>query len=560
MSQINPTSSGSIYAYYTLDDLISDVGSVAIGDVAFIKERVAGYGGDQTIDVVDASTVTVNELNIITGDCNVSFVVRPQGGKYYTYHFGITSKLSESESTLAVNTAIEWLDGRTLHVPENDPIKYRGAITHPVCSILGAKMPVPTEDYGALKDGAFFVGSMEINSPTINFQSIGVDAGVDNNPLIAADAIACHVNVINTGESVTMIDVIGLGRHPDDPFHAILVAGYKNAIINRVHGIRTYYGFVFKGTNSNIGSVINTENGSMGTIIKSDNLRGDAGLINIGSINVDGKGVAGMGVDIEAVGNSVSCVNIGKVVVKDAVKAFRVHSNGVNESTAASIDVGQITGKGMSGDAISTAGEGTVLGLSIGQVILQDISGRAANFAIGSHLHVKSFIASASDANTYYASDFMRIDEGVTRTQLDQISLLDQWGDVGEGVIRYLNERGNNKLGTYDATFTGPGAPKPINTSFAVVPEPFKMYKVSKVRCKSNAASDIFTIDAANTEVDWTIFIHNDTGASLAMKMLGSTKISTLADGEKHLYRYDGERLVQQTTYPELSALDAAAA
>ncbi len=539
-----------VLSYDTLDDLISDIGNLSIGDVAIIKERTIGHGGGQTIDVVGASTVTPNELNIITGNGSISFVVRPEGDKYYTYHFGITAALSEEDSTYAINTAVEYLDGRTLHLPDNESLKYRGAITHPVCSIIGVRMPEvdsSVSERGALKNGSILVGSLEVNSLEITLKNLGVDAGLDNNSSWAANAVECHVDEINTGLSVTMIDVIGLGRDPNDPFHAIVVAGYKNALIDRVHGIRNYYGFVYKGTHANLGSIIATENGSMGVIIKADNLRGDAKSINVDSIVVDGMGQAGMGVDVEAVGNRVDTINIGKISVDDAVKVFRVVSDGIETGIAVSVNVGQINGRGSSGDAISTIGSGSVLGLNIGQVNLQNITGRAAYFDSGAHLHVNSFIASAAPGNSYYASDFLTIELGMSRTQLGQISLLDQWGGVGEGMINYLNARGVNKLGMHNCEITGVGAPVPINASFNSWPDPLKTYLVSKVRPHTNTFSDTFILDPENVEPKHTMFIDNDTGASLTMQMLDGTALPSLGAGVGSLFVFNGEKYLQQT-------------
>ncbi len=184
------------------------------GDIVTVSE-IGKYN-------VISGTGTANGLNILAHDSlDLSFEVKPNGGKYYTYHFGITDALSESESTTAINAAIAWLDGRTLHVPDNESLKYRGTILHPVCSIIGVRMPEKTSDNGALKNGSIFVGSMRIKSLEVTLKNFGVDAGVDNNPSTAADALAVTTETANIGLFVNMTDIIGLGRHPDDAYHAI---------------------------------------------------------------------------------------------------------------------------------------------------------------------------------------------------------------------------------------------------------------------------------------------------------------------------------------------------
>lgn len=72
----DPNSEGMDKYYDTLALAVADVANISEGDIIILKERVSGNGGGATWDVVDATTVTENEFNIVTGNETVSFVLR----------------------------------------------------------------------------------------------------------------------------------------------------------------------------------------------------------------------------------------------------------------------------------------------------------------------------------------------------------------------------------------------------------------------------------------------------------------------------------------------------
>ncbi len=86
---------------------------INIGDVLFIKERVLGDGHDSTWDVVDATTVTENEYNIVTGGSGLSYVVR-LGSPVNVLDFG-ADNTGATECSTEIQAAID--SGEPVHLP-----------------------------------------------------------------------------------------------------------------------------------------------------------------------------------------------------------------------------------------------------------------------------------------------------------------------------------------------------------------------------------------------------------------------------------------------------------
>jgi parallel beta-helix repeat protein len=68
--------SDRIHTYSTLLEAVGDITAISIGDVVICKQRIAGEENTIILDAVDATTVTENEIDIITGDGIVSLVLR----------------------------------------------------------------------------------------------------------------------------------------------------------------------------------------------------------------------------------------------------------------------------------------------------------------------------------------------------------------------------------------------------------------------------------------------------------------------------------------------------
>ncbi len=78
---------GTLRQYSTLTALVADVANTTIGDIALLTERTTGNGGGAKWKVVDATTVTENGFDIVTGDAARSFQL-VMGGTISIAQFG----------------------------------------------------------------------------------------------------------------------------------------------------------------------------------------------------------------------------------------------------------------------------------------------------------------------------------------------------------------------------------------------------------------------------------------------------------------------------------------
>jgi len=90
---------GTFRSYSTLAALVADVANTTIGDTVYLEERSTGNGGGAWWKVVDATTVTENEYDIVTGDATRSFqLVKEYPVK--TSQLGIPANYTNQTSSL----------------------------------------------------------------------------------------------------------------------------------------------------------------------------------------------------------------------------------------------------------------------------------------------------------------------------------------------------------------------------------------------------------------------------------------------------------------------------
>lgn len=96
---------GTFRSYNTMASAQADVSDLTIGDVIFLEERTANNGGASFWKVVDASTVTENEYDIVTGDGTKSLQIIT--GKEVSFaQLGIFDDAGVSDQKEGVQAAI----------------------------------------------------------------------------------------------------------------------------------------------------------------------------------------------------------------------------------------------------------------------------------------------------------------------------------------------------------------------------------------------------------------------------------------------------------------------
>lgn len=101
---------GTFRNYSTLAALISDVANTTIGDTAYFEERSTGNGGGAFCKVVDATTVTENEFNIVTMDATRSAQIITEYDQIQANVLGGTLDNS-TDNTAVVQAAIDLVGG-----------------------------------------------------------------------------------------------------------------------------------------------------------------------------------------------------------------------------------------------------------------------------------------------------------------------------------------------------------------------------------------------------------------------------------------------------------------
>lgn len=115
---------GSAVAQYaTLADLVADVDNVTIGKLYYIEERTTGNGGGAYWKAVDATTVTVNGFDTVTGDATISFQLHKVSIPFINYELDI-SQLGYGGGTVSDSSMLQYAmdSDHDLYIP---PLEYR---------------------------------------------------------------------------------------------------------------------------------------------------------------------------------------------------------------------------------------------------------------------------------------------------------------------------------------------------------------------------------------------------------------------------------------------------
>ncbi|MBK1874592.1 phage tail protein [Marinobacter sp. 1-3A] len=427
--------------------------------------------------------------------------------------FGAFEGQTVSVSTAIINHAIEASHGRPVYVPARR-YKYNGVISSAVTTLIGERMPNVGNSRSSLENGSIFEGTFLSRSIKVHIENLGVDHGSAAFPTDAGDAFKVSPATANTGKAVNVENIVGLGRAPEDQYHAVLIEGYANIKARNIIGVRTYYGAVIKGVRVNASNITTIENGLYGGIIKADTASGDSSDIVLKGFIHDGMGASGLGLQIESSDDDIRRINVSGINVRDSGGVYRVAGNVL----AGDIVISDVVGSNISGDAIRQTG--LAYSLSTSNIALTQIGGRAINMADVRHLSINGVIAAAADGNTTFATDFILIGASSRRTNLLGINLNSDYSSANgsAGMIKYDNLRGQNIIGEGFYKLTGVGAPVTEVTTISTEPAgttSHPTYKVAIINANyTSTGPKQFNLTAENTPDGHLIAFHNNTGGT----------------------------------------------
>lgn len=418
------------------------------------RTSVPGVGGgtlwwDATATEADNSGTVFAVSGVPTGRWR-----RVKGPHVSIEDFGAYEGQVVADCTAAINAAIDAQAGKPLFIPARR-YKYNGTNTTSSMCIIGERPPVVSASLGSLENGSILEGTVTWRPTDGYFSSFGVDHGSDNFAT-AADALKIATSTPSGGRSVTVRDVVGLGRDPADLTHAVLIEGYGSCSIRGVTGVRNYFGLAVKCRQSEVDRVYAVSNGLYGVIVKSDTTNGTTSDFQISNVIVEGNSITAIGLQIESADAVIQRLNISGINVRACTGVLRV-AGGV---TATDISISNIVGNNITGDAIRQTG--TAYNLQISNVVLSALTARAANFADTRHLTVTGFSAAAANSGSAnFNTDFFLIGASCVRTNLTAVNLNNNYSSTAGagGMIKYDNTAAQNVLGAGYWNKTGVGAP-----------------------------------------------------------------------------------------------------
>lgn len=445
--------------------------------------------------------------------------------------FGAYQGQSVGASTAVINHAVNVLQGSPLYIPARR-YRYNGEITAPVTTLIGERMPNVNSSRTALENGSILEGTFLSRSPYVYIKNLGVDHGEVAFPDTPADAFKVSPVGANKGRSVNLESVVGLGRAPSDMFHAVLIEGYSDVKIRDVVGVRTYYGGVIKGTRVNANNITTLDNGLYGLIIKADTPSGDSADVVVNGFIHDGFGQSGIGLQIESDDDDIRRIMVTGINVRNSRAVCRVTGNVL----AGDIVLSGIVGSNITEDAIRQVG--VAYSLSVSDVVLAALGGRAANFSDSRHLTVSGFIASAAADNATFSTDFILVGAPSRRTNLVGIDLNSNYStaDGGSGAIKYDNVRGQNVISEGYYRLAGVGAP--VSASLTVSVEPtgtssLETYKTPLIRLTyTSTGPKAHRLLTNNTEQGHRVKVFNSTGGSQVIANRQGSTLRNLSNGQ----------------------------
>lgn len=469
------------------------------------------YGG--VPDSVIIGGVITGADHYIGGGTTYVARLEPRNGEFWAEMFGISVDSTQSNSTIIFNNAFSYLSGRTMHLAEKR-FRYSGVVTAMNISIKGIRMPRKSPNNDSLVNGSVLVGTLYIQSASVNVESFGVDHGLLEFPVIAGDAFKCRP-LGGSGSWIRAVSISGMGRDYADEYHAILIEDYERCYIDKIYGYRNVHGVALKCRNGFVGDIIGEDNRLDNIIIKSDAATNSTRNLSISRlVGIGTAGLTNVNVEIEAVGEQLQNINIGEIVGSNAKNHIQIISDDLGSAIVNNLNIGMIVGSGSEDVAIRTLG--SLVAVTIGQFNVQTVQGKAADFDKVNHLVINSFVASAGPGNADYAVDFFTVGADCGAVQIDQISLLDEFNLSGAGVATFNNGRGRNKIGQYNCNLAGVGAP--ITQVLTVGPtelaSPIKTYKTARINVVSNAAATDLQLNADDVEDGHIIVVDNSSGVT----------------------------------------------
>ena len=233
-------------------------------------------------------------------------------------------------------------------------------------SIVGRKMPTPTNDCKALIGGSVIQGYFLVYADGFSASDVGFDAGYTYRQTTgagASDALALTYGdtALKAGGALrrraALHNVIGLCSGPNDPFHGVIAGeGYTDVTCTGdLIGMYGVHGVVIKCTQLTAQNVKAYLNYTDGLIIKSDNHGTDvSSFIQIGNVMSFADGPEGyapyvlpvatdesIGVFIHAYRNHISQVQIGQILEQGHKRGFHAQFDGTY--TIDNLQIGRIT-------------------------------------------------------------------------------------------------------------------------------------------------------------------------------------------------------------------------
>lgn len=454
--------------------------------------------------------------------------------------FGAYEGQDVSACTAAINAAINAMPGRRLIIPARR-YKYNGTnLTTSIC-LVGERMPQVNSDRSALFGGSILEGTAFFRPVEGWFENFGVDHG-SAAFATGADAFKCSTQTPSSGRVVVVKDVVGLGRHPDDLFHAILVEGYGRAYVDNLLGVMNYHGCALKANKLLGGRIFIDRPGLYGLIVKSDSTHGSAADVLLGQVTVEGGTETGVAVQLESADVQFNRVHINGINGRDVQSLVRV-SGGV---IATDISLKGLVGTSITGDAIRQ--EGLAYQLRIADVTLSGLGGRAAIFGDTRHLQVLDMQASAAVGNLNFDTDFVSVGASCVRVDLSAVNLVSNYSSATAGMVKFDNSRGQNTVRGGFSRLSGVGAPVEQIDTISAQPAGTttrQTYKIAAIDATyAGTAARQFNLLTTNTQDGHELVFRNTTGQNVVIGNSAGGTLGTLNSGQYGRFRLVGGEFV----------------
>jgi len=222
----DPFSSGVDKYYDTLDLAVADIASISIGDVIILKERTSGNGGGARWDAVDATTVTENGFDIVTGNANVSLQLMIGDVIDYLQIGGNPDGITLNDAVNSVALA----NGKYIYLPEG--------------TFLLTAIPVLDKYYGI---GRLKVGSVEYVVP-FTFPHLHVNRGTPVDIITKPSELGAMTIHNHEDSEGAALDILNAGDRAagNSAANAVTIHHYSDGIPQQIDNVGVNTSLVIK--------------------------------------------------------------------------------------------------------------------------------------------------------------------------------------------------------------------------------------------------------------------------------------------------------------------------